>query len=138
MVLIQYFGIRFSYNINTSREPEEQGVKTDSYNKRNQDTHKNHFAIISLQHLYSNIQQNFQFIYLDRFLATAPILYPLKISENLCFSGAFRGYKMGMETLTRNGLISICNTSNNSTKKVEPDLPHSRDTLEQRVRGCVR
>ena len=36
------------------------------------------------------------------FLANVPILYPLKISENLCFCGVFRGYKMG--TLTRNGL----------------------------------
>ena len=34
--------------------------------------------------------------------ANVPILYPLKTPENLCFSGIFRGYKMG--TLTRNGL----------------------------------
>ena len=37
------------------------------------------------------------------FLATVPILYPLKIPEAFSFPGVFRGYKMG--TLARNGLI---------------------------------
>ena len=41
---------------------------------------------------------------LNPFQANAPILYPLKTSENLWFSGVFRGYKMG--TLARNGLIT--------------------------------
>ena len=36
-------------------------------------------------------------------LANVPILYPLKTSENLWFSGVFRGYKIG--TLARNGLM---------------------------------
>ena len=36
------------------------------------------------------------------YLASVPILYPLKTPENLWFSGVFRGYKMG--TLARNGL----------------------------------
>ena len=35
-------------------------------------------------------------------LANVPILYPLKIPENLWFSGVFKGY---MGTLARNGLI---------------------------------
>ena len=38
------------------------------------------------------------------FLADVPFLYPLKIPENLWFSGVFRGYKMG--ALTRNGLTT--------------------------------
>ena len=37
------------------------------------------------------------------FLANFPILYPLKTPENLCFSGVFRGYKMG--TLAGDGLM---------------------------------
>ena len=36
------------------------------------------------------------------YLANVPILYHLKIPENLWFSGVFRGYKMG--SLARNGL----------------------------------
>ena len=51
----------------------------------------------------------FQFQYDKRlpkpFLTDASILYPLKTSENLWFSGVFRGYKMG--TLVKNGLISV-------------------------------
>ena len=35
------------------------------------------------------------------FLANVLILYPLKILENLWFSGVFRGYKIGI--LARNG-----------------------------------
>ena len=41
------------------------------------------------------------------FLTNAPILYPLKTPENLWFSDAFRGYKMG--TLARNGLMTELN-----------------------------
>ena len=40
------------------------------------------------------------------FLASVPILYPLKTPENLWFSGVFRGYEMG--TLARNGLMLHC------------------------------
>ena len=36
------------------------------------------------------------------FLASVPILYPLKAPENQRFAGVFRGYKMGR--LVRNGL----------------------------------
>ena len=36
------------------------------------------------------------------FLASVPILYPLKISENQIFSGVFRGYRI--RTFARNGL----------------------------------
>ena len=43
--------------------------------------------------------------YPNLFLANVPILYPLKTSENLWFSGVFRGCQMG--TLARNGLINI-------------------------------
>ena len=42
-------------------------------------------------------------ISLNPFLPNVPILYPLKIPENLWFSGVFRGCKMG--PLARNGLI---------------------------------
>ena len=38
---------------------------------------------------------------INLFLANTPISYPLKISENLWFSGDYRGYKIG--TLVRNG-----------------------------------
>ena len=41
--------------------------------------------------------------YVNPFLPNIPILYPLKIPENVRFSGVFRGYKMGK--LARNGLI---------------------------------
>ena len=34
-----------------------------------------------------------------------PFYIPLKTTENLWFSGVFRGYKMG--TLARNGLIRV-------------------------------
>ena len=40
---------------------------------------------------------------INPFQANIPILYPLKTTENLYFSGIFRGYKMG--TLAWNGLI---------------------------------
>ena len=43
-----------------------------------------------------------QYIFINPFLANVPILYPLKTSETLWFSGVFRGYKMG--TLAGNGL----------------------------------
>ena len=46
-----------------------------------------------------NISKNFKPL-----LANVPILNPLKISENLWFSGVFRGYEIG--TLGRNGLMS--------------------------------
>ena len=41
--------------------------------------------------------------FLNPYLAKVPNLYPLKTTENLWFSGVFRGYKMG--TSARNGLI---------------------------------
>ena len=41
----------------------------------------------------------------NSFLASVLILYPLKTSENLGFSGVFRGNEMG--TLARNGLMWI-------------------------------
>ena len=40
---------------------------------------------------------------IKQFLATVPILYPLKTPEAFWFSGAFRRYKMG--TLTRSESI---------------------------------
>ena len=42
---------------------------------------------------------------LPHFLATVPILYPLKTSEKLWFSSVFRVCKMGI--LARNGLMRI-------------------------------
>ena len=35
------------------------------------------------------------------FSTNVPLLYPLKTSENLCFSDVFRGYRSG--TLVENG-----------------------------------
>ena len=32
---------------------------------------------------------------INRFLANVPLLYPLKVSENLCFSDVFREYRYG-------------------------------------------
>ena len=43
------------------------------------------------------------FAYLKLFLASVPILYPLKKPENFWFSGVFRGYKTGI--LIRDGLV---------------------------------
>ena len=42
---------------------------------------------------------------LTDFRPMLPFYNPLKISENLCFSDIFRGYRM--ETLAGNGLIYI-------------------------------
>ena len=39
-------------------------------------------------------------------LVNVPIFYPLERSENLCFSGVFRGYKIG--TSVRNGVTAFC------------------------------
>ena len=47
--------------------------------------------------------------YLNPFLASVPILHPLKTPENQRFSGDFRVYKMG--TLARNVLISYIMSS---------------------------
>ena len=40
-------------------------------------------------------------MYINPFLATVPILYPLETPENQRFSDAFTGYKV--ETLVKNG-----------------------------------
>ena len=45
-------------------------------------------------------------LFINPFMANAPILYPLKTPENQRFSGIFRHYKM--ETLPRNGLRLQC------------------------------
>ena len=42
------------------------------------------------------------------FLATVPILYPVKASESQRFSGGFRGFKMG--TLARNWFVCSVST----------------------------
>ena len=48
---------------------------------------------------------NFRIVILNPFLTIALILYPLKATEKLWFSGVFRGYIIG--TLARNGLIAL-------------------------------
>ena len=55
-----------------------------------------------------NIIKHFLELVTNTFLANVLILYPLKIPDNLWFSGVFRGYKMG--TLARNGLNKIVKT----------------------------
>ena len=45
--------------------------------------------------------------YLNPFLANVPVLYPLKTTANLLFSGVFRRYKI--RPLARNGLIQMIN-----------------------------
>ena len=55
------------------------------------------------------ISINLKFMFevdLNPFPIKVPILYLLKTPKNLCFFGAFMGYKMG--TLVGNGLFS-CN-----------------------------
>ena len=59
-------------------------------------------------HFLKNVSQEFIEIFciaiLNPFLANVLILYPLKASQNLLFSGVFRVYKVG--ALARNELMS--------------------------------
>ena len=58
--------------------------------------------LIDLQKTFDTINHD---ILLKQLPANAPILYPLKISENQRFSGVFMGHKMG--TLTGNGFKNV-------------------------------
>lgn len=56
-----------------------------------------------MKQILTKVSPLYFLISLNPSLANVLILYPLKIQENLCFSGIFRGYIIGI--LARNMLI---------------------------------
>ena len=56
-------------------------------------------------HYHAVVLKCFHKLLLNPFKTNAPILYPLKTTESLWFSGVFRGYEM--RAMTRNGSRNV-------------------------------